>query len=567
MVALVTIITGSLLDVVGPLILREIIDNYVLAGKTEGLLTLGVVYLAVFLFIGVTVYVRLWMLSEMGHTALYRLRRDTFEHLQTLDLGFYSTQPAGEIMARCTNDIDRLETVLSGEVLNALASLLMISVMLGVMFTISPLLTVISLLVFPLVIAAALLNRHYERPLWRRWNNMNGKVVSFMQEHIAGVRVSHAYTRRKRNEAEFEDLTQEFYRKEMKAVTATGLIWPFSSDMVAVVGTALIIFFGGNLVLTGTTGVTAGALVLFLSYQAKFLRPVFTLSSLYSQLQTAFSSMERILSLLETTSQTPEKSDPIDLQLVHGTVEFRNVSFSYVPDKPVLEEFSLTIAPRETVAIVGETGAGKTTVTRLIPRFYDVPLDKGAVLIDGQDIRTVGLDSLRRKIGFVLQDPFLFSGTVRENLTYGKDIADNELMDILEMVGASFVHDLVDGLDTEVGERGSQLSMGQRQLISLARALVVNPQIILMDEATSSVDPMAELQIQSVMQHLLSDRTAVIVAHRLSTVRDSDRIVVLDKGRVIEDGSYTDLMEKQGHFYTLYQTQFRMQEKMGLSVV
>jgi ATP-binding cassette subfamily B multidrug efflux pump len=554
LIAFTMILIGSFLDLIGPILLKVALDEYILKGKTDGLLTIGFFYILVFIFSGITAFLRIWLLSVVGHSALYELRKDAFDHLQTLGMDYFDDEATGEIMARLTNDIDRLEPILSGEVLFALSSVVMIVAMFGVMLSLSPILTLIFLLVIPLIIISAYLQRNIVRPRWRKWRDIQGEVTTSMTENISGVRISQSFARRENNVSEFDELNWKFYQAEMSAIKAEALIWP-SYGLWGALATVLILYLGGSMVLNEEAGITAGVLVLFVSYQFRLLQPITILSGIYSQLQTAFASMERIVMLQDRPSSIQESSEAATLECTEGEVEFQNVNFRYnSTTEPVLDNFSLKIEAGETIAIVGETGAGKTTLANLIPRFYDI--QGGSVLIDNQDIREVSLSSLRQNIGVVLQEPFLFSESIRKNLCYGREASDDELQQVLRLVGAEFVYNLPKGLGTIVGERGGRLSMGQRQLISFARALIANPRILVLDEATSSIDPQAELRIQRALSKILKNRTSIIIAHRLSTVRAADRIIVLDGGKIVEEGSYEGLLDQKGRFYELHQLQF-----------
>jgi ATP-binding cassette subfamily B protein len=379
-----------------------------------------------------------------------------------------------------------------------------------------------------------------------------------MAEHISGARVSQSFARSEQNRADFDKINEEYFHKGLSAFRWSSIFNPFYQTYTKLT-IVLVLFIGGTMTLETQGAVTVGSLVLFILYLNQFLEPLLILTGLYALIQTSFSAFERIVILLDTPSSITEVVDAEPLNCHSGKLDLNKVTFSYdAGETMVLDDFDLSIQPNECIAIVGETGSGKTTIISLISRLYDV--QEGCIQIDGQDIRNVTLSSLRKSVGVVLQEPFLFSESVRYNLCYGKDASNEEIEKVLSLISAEFVYDLSDGLDTKVGERGGWLSMGQRQLISFARALITNPKIILLDEATSSIDAQAELRIQRALAKMLKNRTSIIIAHRLSTVRAADRIIVLDKGKIIEEGTFDELLKHGGEFYNLYNLQFRREE-------
>ncbi|MFX0062679.1 MAG: ABC transporter ATP-binding protein [Candidatus Hermodarchaeota archaeon] len=549
------IITGAIFDVTGPYLIKLIIDEYIPQSDRNGVFFFGFLFLGLIILNGVTIFLRIWLLSIVGENAVYQLRHDTFAKIQDLGMDYFDETPTGEIMARLTSDLDNMDQLLSGQVLFAISSLAMIAGMMLVMLSISLFLTVILLSTIPLIFTVAYLRRRIERPKWKKWREAYGNLTGFMQENIAGARISLSFARQEVNQKDFEKHSQAFTDTHMNAITFSGILWPLLT-IFSTLATVLILYFGGIMILNKEAGLTAGVLVLFLLYQAQFIRPVTLLTNLYGTIQTSFASYERVVTLQHKEPSIVECKNAKTLNCTEGNVEFRDVGFSYKSDLPrVLDNFNLTIRPNECLAIVGETGSGKTTIIRLISRMYDP--QEGQILIDHQDLRTLTLASLRQCVGVVLQDPFLFSETIRYNLCYGKEIPESLLWEILNTIGATFVYDLPNGLDTVVGERGSRLSMGQRQLIAFARALVTNPKVLILDEATSSVDSQTELRIQKALTKLLRNRTSIIIAHRLSTVRAADRIIVLDQGKIVEEGIFNELLLRKGKFFEYYQMQFQ----------
>ncbi|MFW9995945.1 MAG: ABC transporter ATP-binding protein [Candidatus Odinarchaeota archaeon] len=564
MLAFIMILVGAVTDLTAPYLVSQVIDKFVLVKQKNGVLLIGVLYFGLLIIGNVTIFLRVWVLGMIGQSAIYKLRRDTFDHVQDLSMDYFDDVPLGDTMSRLTSDLDQVEVVLSGTVLTALSSLLTVAGMFVVLFYFSSLLTVLTMFTVPLVITITVLRRKVERPRWLHWRKVRAKNTSVMAEHISGARLSLSFSREESNIQEYERVNRDFFEATLHAIRVTVILAPVSSTFIAI-GSVIVILFGSMIILSQPavmTGITIGTLFLFITYQGMFFTPVTILTNLYGQVQIAFTSLERIFKLQDRKSSVKEKQEVKPLECSAGKIEFKDVGFAYKENKSrVLDKFSLDIRSKETLAIVGATGSGKTTIARLISRFYEI--SEGELLIDGQDIRNVTIDSLRKAVGVVLQEPFLYSETIRYNLTYGKDMEDEELLKIASLIGATFVYDLPKALDTVVGERGNRLSMGQRQLISFARAIVADPRILILDEATSSVDQQSEQQIQKALKKMLKNRTSIIIAHRLSTVRDADRIIVLDKGKIVEDGTFNELMEKKGQFHELYS--IMMQEKARAS--
>jgi ATP-binding cassette subfamily B protein len=473
-------------------------------------------------------------------------------------MDYFDKTPTGDSLARMTSDIDSVQPLLSGEFLMAFSSLFMVIGGLIVCLLISLPLTLLTLSVFPVIIVWAVFQQRFVRNKWDDYRDYNSKFISSMAENISGARVSQSFARYEQNRKDFDKINDEFYRVGLTAHRWQALFNPFYQTYTKLT-IVLVLFVGGSMTLQTQGAVTVGILVLFILYLNQFLDPLMIITNVYGLIQTSFSAFERIVILLDTPPSIMETDNAKPLDCHSGKIDLNDVTFSYGSGETmVLDEFSLSIQPNECIAIVGETGSGKTTIISLISRLYDI--QDGSIQIDGQDIRNVTLSSLRQSIGVVLQDPFLFSESVRYNLCYGKEASNKEIEKVLKLISAEFVYNLSDGLDTKVGERGGWLSLGQRQLISFARALITNPKIILLDEATSSIDPQAELQIQRALSKMLENRTSIIIAHRLSTVRAADRIVLLDKGKIIEEGTFDELLAQKGEFYDLHQLQFRHDE-------
>ncbi|MCY3413145.1 MAG: ABC transporter ATP-binding protein [Candidatus Heimdallarchaeota archaeon] len=537
-----------------PLIIAEVLDLTVESSDFRLFTWLMLAYAGLFLISRVDQFLGIYGLGIIGENAVYALRKDTFESLQYLSQDYYDDTPTGDTISRLTNDLDSMNPLLSGQVLYALLSLVTFIGTLVIMFSINWILTLMALISVPLFIPLSYVQKNILRPKWKTVRESISKVSASMTENIMGAKVSTAFARADLNQSEFgevnDGLAEDFYDFIKKNAYANGVYEVFGSLM-----RALILLAGAMLVYYNQeSGITVGVLMIFLLYIGNMLQPLHILSSLFGQLQSALASFERIILLIDEEPSVKESDDAFDLVITDGAIEMKNVTFKYnTSESNVIEAFNLSIHPMEKLAIVGATGSGKTTLSNLISRLYEI--QDGEISIDGQNIQDVTLQSLRGSVGVVLQDPVLVKESIRYNLCYGKDVSDDELEKILKLVGAEFVFDLPEGLDTIVGERGTRFSLGQRQLLSFARALVPDPKILLLDEATSSIDPQAELRIQKAMSTMLKNRTSIIIAHRLSTVKQADRVIVLDKGKIIEEGSFSELLQQKGEFYQLYKLQ------------
>jgi len=556
-IAILMMIIQTVFFALGPYLIKIILDNYIGQKRRLEFLVIGFLYLVVVILRFIPMYIQRWVLLIAGEKTIYRLRRDTYEKLQDHSMDYFDKTPTGDSLARMTSDIASIQPLLSGEFLIAFTSLFMVIGGLIVCFSISFPLTLLTLSVFPVIIIWAIFQQRFVRNKWDDYRNFNAKYIASMAESISGARVSQSFARSEHNRIDFDKINEEYYHKGLSAFRWSSIFNPFYQTYTKLT-IVLVLFVGGSMTLQTQGVVTVGSLVLFILYLNQFLDPLMIITGLYALIQTSFSAFERIVILLDTPQSITEIIDAKPLSCHSGKIDINKVTFSYdAGETIVLDDFTLSIPPNECIAIVGETGSGKTTIISLISRLYDI--QTGSIQIDGQDIRNVTLSSLRKSIGVVLQEPFLFSESVRYNLCYGKEASDEEIKNVLKLISAEFVYDLSDGLDTKVGERGGWLSLGQRQLISFARALITNPKIILLDEATSSIDPQAELRIQRALSKMLENRTSIIIAHRLSTVRAADRIIVLDAGKIIEEGTFDELLAQKGEFYNLYKLQFRQE--------
>ncbi len=530
------------------------IDNFITHNDLKGLAVISIVLLVVNLLMWVTQYGQVWAMSWAGQQILYHLSSDMFTHLQKLALSFYDRTQIGRVMSRLQSDIDVLESMLSSGLLSMLSSLVALVGIIGAMLAMNVPLALLTFTVLPIMIVIAAFWQKHATRSFRRTRAAISMVNATLQENISGMRVIQSLVREERNRAEFDELNAYNRDTNLEASRVAAFILPLV-EVVAALAIMLTVIYGGTLVVQGSLQV--GVLVAFTLYINRFFDPIRDLSQQYTQLQRAGVAAERIFQILGVPVEIADRPGASEMPPIEGRVEFRNVTFGYHPELPVLRGFDLTIEPGQTVAIVGPTGAGKSTIASLISRFYDI--QKGAILIDGYDIRDVTQSSLRSQIGIVLQEPFLFTGTIRENIRYGRlDATDEEVEEASRAVG---LHELVlqlpDGYDTAIRERGRNLSVGQRQLISFARALLADPRILILDEATANIDTVTELIVQQGLRRLLRGRTAVVIAHRLSTIKGADNIVVLQTGRIIEQGTHAELLQRNGAYATLYAMGFR----------
>lgn len=520
-----------------------------------------VLFLPTVLLTFILEFAQAFAMQLVGQKVMYDLRKQIFGHLQRLQLSFYDHNPVGRMVTRVTTDVDVLNDLFAAGMVAIFGDFFTLLSIIGMMLKINWKLALLIFSVLPLIILATMTFRKAVRQSYRRIRVAIARINAYLQEHLTGMAVLQLFNREARSFEEFEKINRAHMEAYKDSILAYGLFYP-TVELLSVVAVAIILYVGGVMTLHGA--VTVGTAIAFIQYSQRFFRPIQDLSDKYNILQAAMASAERIFKLLDTpvTIADPEKPKP--LEYAQGRVEFRQVSFAYQNNHRVVENISFTVEPGTTVAVVGHTGAGKTTLTSLLLRFYEV--SEGRVLLDGINIRDLGLRDLRKNFGMVLQDPFLFSGTIASNIRLGTPwITDSQVRQAARQVNIlDFVESLPGGFNEPVKERGATLSVGQKQLLSFARALAHNPRILILDEATSSVDPETEYMIREGLRRLLENRTSLVIAHRLSTIQNASKIVVIHKGHVREVGTHQELLQRQGIYFKLYQLQYRDQE---LSVV
>jgi ATP-binding cassette, subfamily B, multidrug efflux pump len=540
------------------------------AERVAGLVRLILIVIVLFLLGSGLTGATFFTMSWSGQHVLRALRVDVFERLHQLSMSYYSVNEAGDLMSRITNDTSAIEQAISFALVNVFSGILLLVWVAYSMFTSSLPFALLSLAVSPLMFIATIYFSGQARKAFRTSRKEIGNVNAELQESIAAVREVQAFNRADENIENFKEVNAANRDANVRAVSFTSALSP-TLEALGYVALAIVTGVGGWYMLQGQTllgtTVTFGLVVTFLAYVQRFNQPIQQIAILWTNIQNAIAGAERIFGLLDEAPAVQNKPGARAMPQIQGRVEFRNVSHQYEDGVPVLKDVSFTAEPGQTIAIVGPTGAGKTTIINLLPRFYDVTA--GSVLIDGLDVRDVTTESLRRQIGIVLQDTFLFSTTVMENVRFGKpDATDDQVMAAIQLANAdSFIERLPQKYQTVLGERGSGLSQGQRQLLSIARAALADPRILILDEATSSVDTRTERLIQKAFDILLKGRTSIVIAHRLSTIVNADQILVVDHGEIIERGRHTDLMDKQGFYYNLYMSQFKKQEEVKEAAV
>lgn len=540
-------------NLLNPLIVESAIDDYIAKGNFTGLTGLLTFAIIINIIMILGIKLRMYVMAKVCNNILVTIRQELYTHIQTLDFHFFDSRPTGKILARIIGDINSLKDILGNCVTTLIPDFIMICAVVAIMFVKNIPLTLASLCSLPIMMAGMFIIQTFSHKRWQIHRKKSSNLNAFVHEDMAGMRVIKSFSAEEETKETFDELVEEVRGSFLHAVRLNDA---FGSviDLCWGIGCAALYYVG--IAVIGTDKVSIGTLMAFGTYISMFWRPIMNLSNFYNQIITNIAGAERIFEILDTPSGISNGEDAKELSEINGEVVFQNVSFSYDDNVKVLNDVSFSISPGETIALVGPTGAGKTTIVNLISRFYDA--NEGVVLIDGNNVKDVTIESLRSQMGIMTQDNFLFSGTVKDNIRYGKpDATDEEIISAAKAVGAhDFIIRLENGYDTKLSERGGGLSIGQRQLLAFARTMVSMPKILILDEATSSIDTKTELLVQKGIEHLLKGRTSFVIAHRLSTIQKADRIFVVDDGRIIEEGSPDELLLKKGAYYNLYMSQF-----------
>ena len=541
---------GVAVRLMNPLIMESAIDDYIGQNDFKGLYRLLVMALVMNLTLVATVKLRMYIMAKVCNQILLTIRQELYTHIQKLDFAFFDSRPTGKILSRIIGDINSLKDVLSNCVTTLVPDALKVIAVIVIMVCKNPALAFASLLTLPFMAAATFYIEYKAHPRWQLFRKKAANLNAFIHEDMAGIRIIQSFHAQKETEDTFDELLKEHRDAFFGAVRMSDA---FGSVIDLSWGLGCIFLYFTGIVVLGVDAVSVGTFIAFGTYLNMFWQPIHNISNFYNQLVTNIAGAERIFEILDTEPGIADGSTAEQMPEITGEVVFDHVDFSYDDKVKVLDDVSFTITPGETIALVGPTGAGKTTIVNLISRFYEVT--GGSVRIDGWDVRDVTIESLRKQMGIMTQDNFLFSGTIRENIRYGRlDATDEEIEAAAQAVNAhDFIMKLEKGYDTELSERGGGLSVGQKQLLAFARTMVSDPKILILDEATSSIDTKTELLVQEGIEHLLAGRTSFVIAHRLSTIRKADRIFVVDDGKILEEGSAEELMEKKGLYYQLYQ--------------
>ncbi len=543
---------GIVLEISLPFILRKAIDEDLPSGNLDALLFTTLLYVTLSIIQWGANYGTEYYTTYMGQNAIFNIRQKLYARLQVLSQDFYDKSASGRVISRITSDIDRMSELMSGGLISTFAQVFIVIGIGIVIFTVDLQLALISLAVVPVLLATTIIFRRKLRIAYRDTLKTISSVTANLAETISGAKVTKSFARERINIENFDALNKADYESNVDAGKSQAMFFP-GIRFIGTLGVILILWFGGLRLIEGT--ITLGTVILFIQFSGRFFRPILIIADFYTSVQSAFAGAERVFSIIDEEPTIIDKPDALVLSNIKGKITFDHVTFGYIEGIPILVDFNLEIQPGETVAVVGDTGAGKTTIVSLLNRFYEIW--DGTIKIDDINIQDVTQESLRASIGLVLQDPFLFMGTVKENIRYGKpDATDEDIYKATEIIGARrLLESLKDGFDTQVGERGGNLSEGERQLISFARALLANPRILVLDEATSSIDIYTEYAIQKGMKALMEGRTSIVIAHRLSTIVSADRIIVIENGKIVESGNHRELMEKRGKYYSLYELQ------------
>ncbi|EDN9921203.1 ATP-binding cassette domain-containing protein [Listeria monocytogenes] len=553
-ITLFVILLANVATMIGPYLTKIVIDDTIPNKNMTQLFWIAVIFIVSVIVTGLCMRYRIRSITLIGQDILKDMRTAIFGHLQKLPFSYFDSRPHGKILIRVVNYINMLSDLLSNGLINLISDILSVIVTLGFMLMIDPVLTLYSLALIPVLFVIVMVIKTAQRKVYQVLSNKQSNMNAYIHESIAGIKVTQSFSREEENFEIFTEVSNEYRRSWMKAVKIQFLLWPGVQN-IAVMTTCLIYFVG---IKGYGVDVSTGTLIAFIGYVGNFWNPVINIGNFYNSLITATTYLERIFETMDVEPDIKDIPNAKKMPPIVGNVDFKDVYFRYEEGVDILKGINFHVDAGESIALVGPTGAGKTTIINLLSRFYNI--NSGEILVDGENVEEVTLRSLRSQMGVMLQDTFIFSGTIIENIRYGKlDATEEEIIAAAKVVRAhDFISGLKDGYYTEVKERGSTLSAGQRQLISFARALLADPKILILDEATSSIDTQTEILLQEGLERLLEGRTSFIIAHRLSTIKNSSRIFYIDNGRIQEAGSHEELMAQHGYYYNLYQSQFDM---------
>ncbi|MBR5798755.1 MAG: ABC transporter ATP-binding protein [Lachnospiraceae bacterium] len=544
-------------SLLNPLFIEWAIDRYISVRNLPGLYRLVLIAVVLNLIMILGIKWRMYLMAKVCNSILVTIRKELYTHIQTLDFHFFDSRPTGKILSRIIGDINSLKDVLGNVVTTLLPDFVTVAAVVGIMFAKNARLAMAALCTLPLMAISLFLVQTISHKRWQIFRKKSSNLNAFVHEDLSGIRIIQSFTAQEETAETFDTLIAEHEESFVKAVRVNDSMFSFI-DLCWFFGSAALYYTA--ICIIGTDNVSVGTIVAFGTYIGMFWSPIMNLCNFYNQIITNLAAAERIFEILDTKPEITDASNVCEMPPIEGKVTFENVSFSYDEETDVLDNVSFEIKPGETIALVGPTGAGKTTIVNLISRFYDV--QKGTVKIDGHDVKKVSIESLRRQMGIMTQDNFLFTGTIKDNIRYGKLDATNE--EIIQAAKAVHAHDFImkleKGYDTELSERGGGLSVGQKQLLAFARTMVSDPKILILDEATSSIDTNTELLVQEGIEALLKGRTSFVIAHRLSTIQKADRIFVIDDGGIAEEGTVTELIEKKGTYYKLHMAQMVLPE-------
>lgn len=554
MIVILLMILVMLCNVVNPYLLQQAIDVYVVNKDINGILLIGGILLVINIFAWIASKIRWTMISKITNNILVNIRHELYEHIQKLSFDFFDNRPVGKILARVVGDVNALKNLFNQSIQTLIPELLSLVCVAMAMFILNVKLAMACIILLPFLTIAMFYIEIHSRKRWEVFRNKRSNLNGFTHEDFSGIKVVQAFANEKNTEKNFRKMVKEQKEAFLNAVRLNDCFWPLV-ELSWGIGTLIVFAIGYKLILSGE--IQVGKLIAFSMYTGMFWRPIMNLSSFYNTLITNFAAADRIFDILDQDPDIENIGEAPKMSRIDGKVEFRNIDFSYNVGGKVLNNINFKVNSGDRIALVGATGSGKTTIISLLSRFYDPT--NGEILVDGKNIKYVDLYSYRSQMGIMLQDTFLFSSTIMENIRYGRlDATDEEVINAAKAVNAhEFIMKLENGYDTEVNERGSRLSLGQRQLVSFARAMLANPRILILDEATSNIDTQTEMLVQKGIEKLIKGRTSFVIAHRLSTIRDCDKILVISDGEIIESGTHDELLRNKGMYYDLYSAQYK----------